>query len=83
MSNHWLRAVLSAHLAGFEVPPDKLADYEIRTRQLRGSEFYPCPSCFLRGEEQALELSLAGDRIDHVFCPNCKKRWDVPAPSTE
>lgn len=37
-------------------------------------------SCFLRGEEPALDLRLAGERIDHVFCPKCKERWEVPAP---
>ena len=83
MSNHWLRAVLSAHLAGFEVSPDKLAHYEIRTRQLRGSEIYPCPSCYLRGEEQTLAVCLQGDYVDHVLCPKCNGRWDVPPPSIE
>lgn len=80
MANHWLRASLAASLDRAGTSPADIARYEIRTRQLRGSEFYPCPSCFLRGEEQALELHLVGDRIDQVFCPNCKKRWDVPAP---
>jgi hypothetical protein len=80
MANHLIRAALAAYLERAETPSEAIDRYEIRTRQLRGSELYPCPSCFLRGDEQALELHLAGDNVDQVFCPICKGRWDVPIP---
>jgi len=81
MANHLIRAALAAYLQHAGAQPDEVDRYEIRTRQLRGSEVYPCPSCFLGGEERGLTLRLAGDHVDQVFCPKCKGRWDVPAPN--
>lgn len=81
MANHYLRATLTASLDRAGTPPGDVARYEVRTRQLRGSEFYPCPSCFLRGEEQPLTLHVTGDHIDEVFCPKCNKHWEVSIPT--
>lgn len=80
MQNYLIRAALTASLYHAGGSSDEVARYESRTRGLLDLDPYPCPVCFLRGEEVTLVLRLAGPWVDQVSCPKCKGHWDVPLP---
>lgn len=80
MRNYLLRAALTYAFEKDGALPDEIERYEARTRRLLDSDSYPCPLCFARGEEQPLEVRLAGDWVDQAFCPKCKRLFHVPVP---
>jgi hypothetical protein len=80
MRNYLIRAALTFALDKTGASSDEIERYEARTRNLRDADTYPCPVCFVRGEEQPLVLRLSGDWVDQAACPKCKGRWSVPVP---
>lgn len=82
MRNYLIRAALTVHLQDDGIAPDEIDRYEIRTRRLTDMDSYPCPACFVTGEDQSLVLRLSGDWVDLATCPKCKGRWHVPVPKT-
>jgi hypothetical protein len=80
MRNYLIRATLTVYLERENTPTDVIERFEARMTMLRDAESYPCPACFVWGEEQPLDLRLAGDRVDQAFCPKCKRHFEVQAP---
>jgi hypothetical protein len=52
----FLERTLSLALSQRMVDPAKVDAFEARLKTLRRMESYPCPWCFMRGEEQPLFL---------------------------
>lgn len=80
MRNYLIRAALTVHLQELGIETAEIDRYEIRTRRLGDMDSYPCPVCFLAGEEQPLVLRLSGDWVDLASCPKCNGRWHIPVP---
>jgi len=80
MRNYLIRAALTASLYHTRSSQDEIAKYESRTRPLEDLDSYPCPACFVVGEEVTLELRMHGSWAAQASCPRCKGRWDIPVP---
>jgi hypothetical protein len=78
MQNPALFHVLLDHLESIGAPPPDIERYVDRWHRLRSHEAFPCPVCFLAGEEQPLVLHAAQDEIMPVECPGCRTRFEVP-----
>jgi hypothetical protein len=77
----FLESTLSLVFRQRMVDPAKIDAFEARLKTLRPMESYPCPWCFVRGEEQPLFLRPAGGGwVDQATCPKCKTSWSVPMP---
>ncbi|HEY4351425.1 MAG TPA: hypothetical protein VGN31_09365 [Paraburkholderia sp.] len=78
MQNPALFHVLLDHLEAIGAPPADIERYVDRWHRLRSHEAFPCPVCFLAGEEQPLVLHAAQGETMPVECPGCGTRFEVP-----
>jgi hypothetical protein len=78
MQNPALFHVLLDYLESINSPPMEMQRFVERWHRLRSHESFPCPVCFLAGEEQPLTPLSAQGNIEPMMCPTCKTRYDVP-----
>src|ERR1700754_2951090 len=74
MQNPALFHVLLDHLEAIGAPPADIERYVDRWHRLRSHEAFPCPVCFLAGEEQPLVMLPAQGEFAPAQCPSCRTR---------
>lgn len=77
MQNPALFHVLLDHLESVNAPPMEIQRFVDRWHRLRPHESFPCPVCFLMGEEQPLIPLNAQGNVKPVVCPTCKTQYNV------
>ncbi|CAG9262655.1 conserved hypothetical protein [Paraburkholderia caribensis] len=78
MQNAPLFHVLLDHLESINAPLLEVQRYIERWHRLRPHESFPCPVCFLMGDEQPpIPLNVRGS-LEPVVCPTCRTRFNVP-----
>lgn len=78
MQNPPLFHVLLDHLEAIDTPPMEIQRFVDRWHRLRAHEAFPCPVCFLAGEEQSLAALQAQDNVEPVKCPACRTQFNIP-----
>lgn len=71
---HALLDYLEAH----DTLPTDVQRYVDRWHRLRPHEAFPCPVCYLAGEEQPLAALPAQGNFEPFECPGCRTQFDVP-----
>lgn len=71
---HALLDYLEAH----DTLPIDVQRYVDRWHRLRPHEAFPCPVCYLAGEEQPLAALPAQGNFEPFECPGCRTQFDVP-----
>jgi hypothetical protein len=78
MQNPALFHVLLDRLEAISTPAPDIDRFVDRWHQLRSHEAFPCPICYLNGQEQPLvELNPRGDVVP-MICPTCDAEFGVP-----
>ncbi len=78
MQNPALFHVLLDHLESIGTTPMDIQRFVDRWHNLRSHEAFPCPVCFLAGEEQPLMPLSAQGKFESVVCPACRAQYNVP-----
>jgi hypothetical protein len=78
MQNPALFHVLLDHLEAIGAPAHDVERFVDRWHRLRSHEAFPCPVCYLNGEEQPLVTLAAVGEFEPVECRACKTRFEVP-----
>jgi hypothetical protein len=78
MQNPALFHVLLDQFDALGTPPQEVERYVDRWHRLRSHEAFPCPVCFLAGEEQPLVLGTPQGEFMPVECRGCGTRFEVP-----
>ncbi|MFL9907623.1 hypothetical protein [Paraburkholderia sp. RL17-337-BIB-A] len=78
MQNAPLFHVLLDHLEAIGAPQMEVQRFVDRWHHLRPHEAFPCPVCFLAGEEQPLAALPAQGSVEPVVCPTCGNQFNVP-----
>ena len=78
MQNPPLFHVLLDYLEATDTPPMDVQRFVDRWHRLRPHEPFPCPNCFLNGEEQHLIPLSAQGSIEPVICKHCRTQYDIP-----
>ncbi|WP_106280094.1 hypothetical protein [Paraburkholderia sp. BL25I1N1] len=78
MQNGPLFHVLLDHLEAIDAPPMEIQRFVDRWHRLKPHEAFPCPVCFLAGEEQPLAALPAQGRVEPVKCPTCRTQFNIP-----
>ncbi|SAL03578.1 hypothetical protein AWB78_06631 [Caballeronia calidae] len=78
MQNPALFHVLMDYLEGAGASPMEIERFVDRWHRLRSHEAFPCPVCFLAGEEQQLEPLPARGMLESLKCPTCLTQFDIP-----
>ncbi|MFM0123699.1 MULTISPECIES: hypothetical protein [unclassified Paraburkholderia] len=78
MQNAPLFHVLLDHLESIDASSAEIARFIDRWHQLKSHEGFPCPVCYLRGEDHALTLLAAQPAIQPMLCPACETLYNVP-----
>jgi hypothetical protein len=55
------------------ISPDEIAMFRLQWERLRRHDAYPCPLCFLDGEEQSLEVA----DLQPIRCLSCRNTFSV------
>jgi hypothetical protein len=78
MQNAALFHVLLDHLESIGSTPLDLERFVDRWHRLRSHDAFPCPVCFLAGEEQPLVMRPAQGEFTPAECLSCRTHFDVP-----
>ena len=78
MQNPALFHVLLDYLEENDTPPIEVQRFVDRWHRLRPQEAFPCPVCYLAGEEQPLTALPAQGKFELVKCPTCRTQFDIP-----
>ncbi len=78
MQNPALFHVLMDHLDATGATRMDVERFLERWHRLRPHEAFPCPVCFLAGEEQPLTALAAQGKFEPVKCPACRTQFDIP-----
>lgn len=78
MQNPALFHVVLDYLEENYTPPIEIERFINRWRRLRAQEAFPCPVCYLAGEEQPLAALPARGKFESVKCPTCRTQFDIP-----
>lgn len=70
--------VLLDHLEANGTPPIDIQRFVDRWHRLRSHEAFPCPVCYLAGEEQPLAALPAQGNFEPFKCRGCRTQFDVP-----
>jgi hypothetical protein len=77
MQNPALFHVLLDHLESIGTPLAGIDRFVDRWHQLRSRDAFPCPVCYLAGEEQPLVALPRKRKFEPVKCPKCGTQFDV------
>ncbi|RZF24488.1 hypothetical protein EVC45_38400 [Paraburkholderia sp. UYCP14C] len=77
MKNPALFHVLLDHLESVGAPPREVQRFVERWHRLRPHESFPCPACFLAGEEQPLMPLKVRGGFQPMVCTACHTCYDV------
>ncbi len=78
MQNPALFHVLLDHLESIDTPGADVERFVDRWHRLRSHEAFPCPICYLAGEEQPLAALPTQGKFEPVKCPSCRTQFDIP-----
>jgi hypothetical protein len=78
VQNPALFHVLLDYLEANETAPAEVQRFVDRWHRQRSHEAYPCPVCYLAGEEQPLAPLPVEGEYAPVRCVACHTRFDVP-----
>jgi transcription elongation factor Elf1 len=78
MRNPALFHVLLDHLEAIGTPLTGINRFVDRWHQLRSHAAFPCPVCYLNGEEQSLIELNARSNVVPMSCPTCHTEFGVP-----
>ena len=78
MQNPALFHVLMDYLEATGAAPMDIERFVDRWHRLRSHDAFPCPVCFLAGEEQPLAALPAQGKFEAVKCPTCRTQFDLP-----
>jgi hypothetical protein len=78
MQNPALFHVLLDYLESINAPPMQIERFVDRWHRLRSHESFPCPVCFLMGEEQPLLPVSAQGNVEPLVCQTCRTQYNVP-----
>lgn len=78
MQNPALFHVLMDHLDATGANRMDVERFLDRWHRLRPHEAFPCPVCFLAGEEQPLTALPVQGEFEPVKCPACRKQFNIP-----
>ncbi|SAL74890.1 hypothetical protein AWB67_04669 [Caballeronia terrestris] len=78
MQNPALFHVLMDYLEATDAAPMDIERFIDRWHRLRSREAFPCPACFLTGEEHPLAALPARGKSERVECAACRTRFDIP-----
>jgi hypothetical protein len=78
MQNPALFHVLMDYLDATGAAPMDIERFLDRWHRLRSHEAFPCPACFLAGEERPLAPLPARGKFELVKCPTCRTQFNIP-----
>jgi hypothetical protein len=78
MHNAPLFHVLLDRLEAIDAPPMEIQRFVDRWHRLRPNEAFPCPVCYLAGEEQPFVALPAQGGVEPVICPACRAQFNIP-----
>jgi len=78
MQNPALFHVLLDHLEAIDTPTPDVDRFVDRWHRLRSRDSFPCPVCYLAGDDRPLVSLVRRDKFEPVKCSSCGTRFDVP-----
>ena len=78
MQNPPLFHVLLDHLEAIDTSPADIQRFVDRWGRQGSHLYWPCPVCYIMGEEQPLTALHADGNVEPVVCRSCGTRYEIP-----